>query len=72
MNTIMNEIELEARANYGSGGRASRMVNNHHVGCHIVSAMINRGYATGDTKRATWYIDGRRSSAAAVQSLIER
>jgi len=68
--TIIDEIENEAREAYRCGsGMANRMIGQNQVGCHIISAMINRGTATGDTKRATWTINGKRASRAACEEL---
>lgn len=61
---IIHAIEHEARSSYGRPGRgyAYRKIGEHTIECEIVSAMINRGMATGDTKRATWKVDGKRAS----------
>lgn len=67
--TVIDQIENEARDNYDVGGMTNRMVNGKQIGCLVVSAMINRGNATGDCKRATWSIDGHRASRAACERI---
>jgi hypothetical protein len=72
--TIIDEMEQEARKAYRTSDAAVRRVVGaecHIVECSVISAMINRGMATGDAKRATWKINGKRASRAACEQLVK-
>lgn len=64
---VLDQMEREAREQSRTSGKVEREFGRHLVKVQLVSAMTRRAYGFSDyVWRATWYLNGKRVSRAAV------
>ena len=70
--TFIDAIEHDAREAGRVSGTASRVLRDGRtIECRLVSAMTRRAYGySDDVGRATWYLDGKRTSRAEIENVV--
>lgn len=70
MTDLEQLARLEALARAERNKTFGHVIRGREVSVMGISAMINRGMATGDTTRLLYKLDGKRASAAAVEDHV--